>query len=82
MPLDKNFQFQSLGWELHLQVNQKSVRFMDSGWLNIPPTMNVAPKHKMLIFGSLSTSDQLSHLSNESCQKCKKMIWQPLFLHF
>ena len=73
MPSDKNFQFQSLGQELHLQVNQKSVMFMDSGWLNIPPTMNVSPKHEMLIFGLLSTSDdRLSHLSNESCQKCKK----------
>ena len=69
MPSDKNFQFQSLGWELHLQVNQKSVRFMDNGWLNIPPTMNVTPKHEMLIFGLLSTSDDW--LSNESCQKCK-----------
>ena len=47
------------------------------------PAMNVTPKHEMLFFGLLSTSDdQPSHLSNESCQKCNKMIWQPLFLHF
>ena len=56
---------------------------MVGGHFSIPPTMNVTPKHEKLIFGLLSTSDdRLSHLSNESCQKCNKMIWQPLFSHF
>ena len=31
---------------------------------------------------NITSDDWPSHLSNESCQKCNKMILQPLFLHF
>ena len=31
---------------------------------------------------NITSDDEPSHLSNESCQKCNKMIWQPLFSHF
>ena len=41
--------------------------FMVGGMLKCPPSMNIAPKNMMLIFGlHLTSDDQLSNLSDKS----------------
>ena len=69
-----------LGQSSEVESNQKmniscfGVTFMVGDMLKCPPTMNVAPKNKMLIFGLCLTSDgQPSNLSYKSCKNWKTM---------
>ena len=53
------------------------------GYAEMTPTMNVAPKNKMTIFGLCLTSDDWpSNPSYKSHQKCENNGCQIILLHF
>ena len=66
-----------------MNISCLGAMFMVGGMLKWPPTMNVAPKNKMLIFRlCLISDDRPSNLSCKSHQKCEKMATKSFFCTF